>query len=77
MPDKLAQMKETFSIAAAREMQASIRTGRGRIAGRRRSTVQEAVEKAELKAEKQVAKELDVNPGDVDAAIQEAAGEVS
>jgi uncharacterized membrane protein len=41
------------------------------------STVQEAVDKAELKAEKQIAKELDVSPKDVDAAIQEAAGEIS
>jgi hypothetical protein len=41
------------------------------------STVQEAVDKAELKAEKQIAKELDVSPKDVDAAIQEAAGEIT
>jgi uncharacterized membrane protein len=41
------------------------------------STVQEAVDKAELKAEKQIAKELDVSAKDVDAAIQEAAGEVT
>jgi hypothetical protein len=41
------------------------------------STVQEAVDKAELKAEKQIAKELDVSPKDVDAAIQQAAGEIS
>lgn len=41
------------------------------------STVQAALEKAELKAEKQIAKELDVSPKDVDAAIQQAASEVS
>ena len=41
------------------------------------STVREAVDKAELKAEKQIAKELDVSPKDVDAAIQQAAGEIS
>jgi uncharacterized membrane protein len=41
------------------------------------STVHEAVDKAELKAEKQIAKELDVSAKDVDAAIQEAAGEIS
>ena len=35
------------------------------------------MDKAALKAEKQMAKELDVSPKDVDAAIQEAAGEVS
>ncbi len=36
-----------------------------------------AVEKAGLKAEKQVAKELDVKPKDIDKAVREAAGEVS
>ena len=41
------------------------------------STVEQALEKAGLKAEKHVAKELDVSPKDVDKALQEAAGEVS
>jgi len=41
------------------------------------NTIQQAVEKAGLKAEKRVAKELDVKPKDIDKAIQEAAGEVS
>jgi uncharacterized membrane protein len=41
------------------------------------STIEQAVEKAELKAEKQVAKELDVKPKDINKAIQEAASEVS
>jgi uncharacterized membrane protein len=40
-------------------------------------TVQEAVEKAGLKAEKHVAKELDVSTKDVDKAVQEAAKEIS
>ena len=40
------------------------------------STVADAVNKAGLKAEKQVAKELDVKPKDIDKAIQEAAGEL-
>ena len=35
------------------------------------------MEKAELKAEKHVAKELDVSKKDVDQAVQEAATEVS
>ena len=39
--------------------------------------IAESVEKAGLKAEKQVAKELDVKPKDIDKAIREAAGEVS
>jgi uncharacterized membrane protein len=41
------------------------------------STLEQAVDKAALKAEKHVAKELDVSPKDVDKAIQEAASEVS
>ncbi len=41
------------------------------------STVEQAVDKAELKAEKHVAKELDVSAKDVDKAVQEAAGELS
>ena len=39
------------------------------------STIEEAVNKAGLKAEKQVAKDLDVNPKDIDQAVQEAASE--
>jgi len=41
------------------------------------SKLKQAVEKAELKAEKHVAKELDVSKKDVDKAVQEAATEVS
>ena len=41
------------------------------------SKVQQAIEKAALKAEKHVAKELDVSPKDVDKAVQEAASEIS
>jgi uncharacterized membrane protein len=41
------------------------------------STLEQAVAKAELKAEKHVAKELDVSAKDVDTAVQEAAGELS
>lgn len=40
------------------------------------SKLQQALDKASLKAEKHVAKELDVSPKDLDRAIQEAAGEV-
>jgi uncharacterized membrane protein len=39
------------------------------------SKLQQALDKAALKAEKHVAKELDVSPKDLDRAIQEAAGE--
>ena len=41
------------------------------------SKIEQGVEKATLKAEKHVAKELDVKPSDIDAAIREAAGEMS
>jgi uncharacterized membrane protein len=41
------------------------------------SKLQQAMDRAELKAEKHVAKELDVSAKDVDKAVQEAAGEVS
>jgi uncharacterized membrane protein len=41
------------------------------------TTLQAALEKAVLKAEKHVAKELDMSVKDVDAAVREAAGEVS
>jgi len=41
------------------------------------SKLEQAVAKAELKAEKHVAKELDVSAKDVDQAVQDAAREVS
>ncbi len=41
------------------------------------STIEDAVDKAELKAEKHVAKELNASSKDVDKAVQDAAGEVS
>jgi hypothetical protein len=41
------------------------------------SKVQQAIDKAALRAEKRVAKELNVSPKDVDRAVQEAATEVS
>jgi uncharacterized membrane protein len=41
------------------------------------STVEQAIDKAALKAEKQVAKELDVSPKDIDEAVQEAAAQLS
>ena len=40
------------------------------------SKLEQAVDKAELKAEKHVAKDLNVSPKDIDNALQEAAGEV-
>ena len=41
------------------------------------STIEQAVEKAALKADKQVAKQLDVKSKDIDKAVREAAGDVS
>ncbi len=41
------------------------------------STIEDAVNKAQLKAEKHVAKELTASAKDVDRAVQEAAGHVS
>ena len=41
------------------------------------SKIEQAVDKAALKAEKHVAKELDVKPSDIDAAVREAAAEVN
>ncbi len=40
------------------------------------STVEQALDKAALHAEKRVAKEVDVSPEDIDRAVREAAGEV-
>jgi uncharacterized membrane protein len=41
------------------------------------STVEQALQKAQLKAEKRIAKQLNVSAKDVDDAVQEAAGELS
>ena len=41
------------------------------------STLEQAVDKAELKADKHVAKELNTSAEDIDKAVQEAATEVS
>jgi hypothetical protein len=41
------------------------------------SKLEQAVEKAGLKAEKHIAKELDVSPKDIDKAVQQAATQVS
>jgi uncharacterized membrane protein len=41
------------------------------------SKLEQAVDKAALKAEKHVAKELDVKPKDIDKAVQEATSDVS
>ena len=40
------------------------------------STIADAIDKAQLKADKHVAKELDANAKEIDKAVQEAAKEV-
>lgn len=40
------------------------------------NTLAQALQRAQLKADKQVAKELDVSVGDIDSAVQQAATEV-
>ncbi len=39
--------------------------------------MQQAIDKAALKAEKHIAKQLDVSPKDIDTAVREAAGDVN
>jgi hypothetical protein len=41
------------------------------------SKIEQAVDEAALKAEKHIAKELHVKPGDIDAAVRDAASSVS
>ena len=41
------------------------------------TTIEDAIEKAQLKAQKKVAKELQVDKADVDQAVQEAAQSIS
>jgi hypothetical protein len=41
------------------------------------STLEQAIDKAALKAEKHVAKELNVSSKDLDDAVREAAGEIN
>jgi uncharacterized membrane protein len=40
------------------------------------SNLEQALDKAALKAEKRIAKQLDVSTADVDSAVSEAAGEI-
>jgi hypothetical protein len=41
------------------------------------SKVQQAIDKATLRAEKHIAKQLDVSPKDIDTAVREAADHVN
>jgi uncharacterized membrane protein len=65
-----------MSRADVKELGDVIDTGQAALVVVGESTMEAALEKAGLKAEKQVAKDLDVSPKDIDKAIQEAASEL-
>ena len=66
-----------MSRADAKEFGELIDTGEACLLVVGESTVQEAIDKANLKAERQVEKQLDVSAKDVDKAVQETAKELS
>src|SRR6476660_85216 len=65
-----------MSRADVKEFGELIDTGQAALVIVGQSTLQDAIDKAELKADKRVARQLDVSAKDVDAAVQEAAKEV-
>ena len=65
-----------MSRADVKELGEVIDAGQAALVVVGESTIEAAIDKAGLKAEKQVAKELDVKPKDLDKAIQEAASEI-
>jgi uncharacterized membrane protein len=65
-----------MSRADVKELGDAIDAGQAALVVVGESTIEAAIDKAGLKAEKQVAKELDVKPKDIDKAIQEAATEI-
>jgi len=66
-----------MSRADVKELGDTIDSGQAALLIIGESTLQAALDKAGLKAERQVAKELDVSPKDLDNAVQEAATQVS
>jgi uncharacterized membrane protein len=66
-----------MSRADVKELGEVIDDGKAALVVVGESKIAEALDKAALKAEKHVAKELDVKPSDIDAAVREAAGEMS
>ena len=66
-----------MSRADVRELGEIIDDGQAALVIVGESKVEQAVDKAGLKADKHVAKELDVKPKDIDKAVREAATEVS
>ncbi len=65
-----------MSRADVKEFGEIIDTGQAALIIVGESKLEQALDKAQLKAEKHVAKELNVSAKDVDKAVQEAAGEV-
>lgn len=66
-----------ISRSDVKELGELIDTGQAALLVVGASTLEQALDKAALKAEKQVAKQLDVSTADVDAAVKDAAGQVS
>jgi uncharacterized membrane protein len=65
-----------MSRADVKELGELIDTGQAALVVVGESKVEQALNKAALKAEKHIAKQLNVSPKDVDAAVREAAGDV-
>lgn len=65
-----------MSRADVKEMGELIDTGQAALVVVGESKMEQALDKAALKAERHIAKQLDVSPEDVDAAVREAAGDV-
>ena len=72
-----AHLWRGMSRADVKELGEVIDAGQAALVVVGESRLQQAVEQAVQRAEKHVAKELDVKPSDIDAAIQQAAREVS
>lgn len=66
-----------MSRSDVKELGELIDTGEAALLVVGESKVEQALDKATLKAEKHIAKQLDVSPKDVDEAVREAAGQVS
>ena len=66
-----------MSRADVKDLGEVIDTGQAALVVVGESKLQQALDKAALKAEKHVAKDLSVSPQDIDAAVREAAGEVN
>jgi uncharacterized membrane protein len=66
-----------MSRADVKELGEVLDTGQAALVVVGESKVGQALDKAALRAEKHVARELDVNPKDIDQAVRESAGQVN